>query len=109
MPGSDATNSKLCLMQIAVGLFVAGGAWAARAEESRSASESAVDRPIARNAPIVPAFTPDQAQIAYADAKWVVWTTHETLDRDLKKRVQARRTRYFRQKLDLPDAPQVFE
>ena len=102
-------NSKLFLMQIAVGLFVAGGAWAARAEKSLSASDSAVKKPIARKAQITPAFTPDQAQIAYADAKWVVWITDETLDREFKKRVQMRRTRYFRQKLDSPDAPQVFE
>jgi hypothetical protein len=102
-------NSKLFLVQIVVGLFAGGGAWAARAEETRSAPDSAVKGPIARNAPIVPAFTPDQAQIAYADATWVVWKSHETLDRDFTKRVQTRRTRYFRQKLDSPDAAQVFE
>lgn len=62
-------------------------------------------KPIARDAQITPAFTPDQAQIAYADAKWVVWTTHEALDNKSKKRAQMRRTRYFRQKLNSPSGP----
>ncbi|MGE5192918.1 MAG: hypothetical protein ACM3U2_10475 [Deltaproteobacteria bacterium] len=102
-------NTRLCLMRIAVWLFIAGSALAAKAAQTQFASDSPARKPIARNAQIAPAFTPAQAQIDYADAKWIVWTTYETLDRDFKKRVQTRRTRYFRQKLDSPDAPQVFE
>lgn len=74
-------------------------------------SISPVNKPGARDGGFTPAFTPDQAQIAYADAKWVVWITSETPDRDLeiKKRAQRRLTRYFRQKLNSRDATQIFE